>query len=254
MIELTDIQIVTSDFSKIEILLENNYIPISIVGKVYGNYIGKDKVERIRGLNTFRNYYNEKAGDYKSCYLLYQNNLERIGIDRVTSAFINLSKLHGKSKIALCGHGTEQEFCYRHILKNFLEQKNIIVTNNENVDMNIQKQLWRYDEYKTRGHFNLDDESVGSKLEESKWIIAKTMPKNPHSYTLRKEMGDDNFFLKIASHIRFFGNIEIFEGVAYRVFYYNNYRYWDHPCDLLNEDVDLINRKEITQNATHKKG
>ncbi|PQJ76552.1 hypothetical protein [Polaribacter glomeratus] len=235
-------EIITSNFSELDKLLENYYIPISIVGKVYGNYSSKDKVERIRGLNTFRNFYNEKAGDYKSCYLLYQNNLERIGLERITSTFNNLCKTHSKTKIALCGHGKEQEFCYRHILKNFLAENNINVVNNEKVDMSLQKKLWKYDEYKTRGHFNLDDEIIGRKLQGSKWIVAKTMPKNPHSYTLRKDMGDDNLFLKIASHIRYFGKIEIFEGVAYRVFYHNGYKYWDHPCDLLNNNVDLINR------------
>ena len=242
MIELTDIQLITSNFSEINKLLENDYIPISIVGKVYGNYSNKDKVERIRGLNTFRNYYNEKAGDYIACYLLYRNNLERIGIERITSTITNLSKLHNKTKIALCGYGKQQEFCYRHILRQFLEENNIPVKETEKTNKQHQKELWRYNEYKARGHFNLTDTIVGEVLQNSKWIVAKTMPKNPHSYILRKEFGDNEMFLKITSHIRYYGAIEIYEGVAYRVFYYNGYRYWEHPCDLLNEDVDLINR------------
>jgi hypothetical protein len=55
------LETITADFSKLDNLIENNYIPISVVGKVYGNYKSKDKVERIRGLNTFRNYHNENA-------------------------------------------------------------------------------------------------------------------------------------------------------------------------------------------------
>ncbi len=239
---IDNLEIITGSFNEIEKLLENNYIPISIVGKVYGNYSNKEKVERIRGLNTFRNYHNEKTGDYISCFLLYQNNLERIGLVRITSTIEKLSNLHNKTKIALCGHGIGQDFCYRHILRAFLNSNNICVANDEKINMKLQKQLWKHDEYKTRGHYNLSDEIAGNKLEESKWIVAKTMPNNPHSYTLRKDFGNDELFLKIASHIRYFGEIEIFEGVAYRVFYFNRYRYWDHPCDMKNEDVDLINR------------
>lgn len=239
---IENLEIITSNFKEIERLLENDYIPISVVGKVYGNYKSKDKVERIRGLNTFRNYHNEKAGDYLACYLLYQDNLRRIGLDRITSTFIKLSNTHNKTKIALCGHGIGQNFCYRHILRDFLTSNSIPVANNEKIDMQLQKKLWRHDEYKLRGHYNLTDKFVGQTLEQCNWVFAKTMPSNPHSYTLRKDMKDDHLFLKLVSHIRYFGKMEIFEGVMYRVFYYNGYRYWEHPCDNKNEDVDLINR------------
>ena len=239
---IENLEIITSSFKEIERLLENDYIPISVVGKVYGNYRSKDKVERIRGLNTFRNYHNERAGDYIACYLLYQDNLRRIGLDRITSTFIKLSNIHNKTKIALCGHGIEQGFCYRHILRDFLTSNNIPVANNEKIDMNLQKELWRYDEYKSRGHYNLTNKFVGQTLEQCNWVFARTMPNNPHSYTLKKDMEDDQLFLKLVSHIRYFGELEIFEGVMYRVFYYNGYKYWEHPCDNKNEDVDLINR------------
>lgn len=108
--------------------------------------------------------------------------------------------------------------------------------------MRLQKELWKYDEYKSRGHYNLTDNFVDQTLEQCSWVFAKTMPNNPHSYTLRKDMEDDQLFLKLVSHIRYFGKLEIFEGVMYRVFYYSGYRYWEHPCDNKNEDVDLINR------------
>ena len=239
---MDNLEIITSSFKEIERLIENDYIPISVVGKVYGNYRSKDKVERIRGLNTFRNYHNERARDYIACYLLYQGNLRRIGLDRITSTFTKLSNTHNKTKIALCGHGIEQDFCYRHILRDFLTSNNIPVASNEKIDMQLQKELWRYDEYKSRGHYNLTDKFVGQTLEQCNWVFAKTMPNNPHTYTLRRDMDDDQLFLKLVSHIRYFGELEIFEGVMYRVFYYNGYRYWEHPCDIKNEDVDLINR------------
>lgn len=168
--------------------------------------------------------------------------MRRIGQDRITSTFIKLSNIHNKTKIALCGHGIEQGFCYRHILRDFLTSNNIPVANNEKIDMDLQKELWRYDEYKSRGHYNLTNKFVGQTLEQCNWVFARTMPNNPHSYTLKKDMEDDQLFLKLVSHIRYFGELEIFEGVMYRVFYYNGYKYWEHPCDNKNEDVDLINR------------
>ncbi len=239
------ISIITASYSELNSLIERGYIPISTTGKVYGGYRGKEKVERIRGLNTFRNYHNERAGDYLACFLLYQENLKKLGIDRIMKAIYNLCSEHRTNKIALCGYGNRFNFCYRHVLRDFLIANNISVTNNEIIDMQHQRELWRHDEYKFRGHYNLTNEFVGQTLEQCKWIIAKTMPNNPHSYSLRRDMKDDQLFLKLVSHIRYFGEMEIFEGVMYRVFYYNGYRYWEHPCDNKNEDVDLINRANL---------
>ena len=240
---IKDTTIITAPFVHTAELLKQNYLCISVTGKVYGDYIGKENIERIRGLNTYRFYYNQKAKDYYACYLLYKDNLERLGIKRIQTTITSLLIKHKKSKVALLGYGLDNEFCYRHILSSYLAQNSISTTELTKTSLTPQKQLWKRNEYKIRGHYNLTDEFVGKTLESCEWIFAKTMPKNPHFYALRKKFGNNELFLYLVSHIRFFGKPEIFDGILYRVFYYNAYRYWEHPIDLLNEDVDLINRK-----------
>lgn len=245
--------IITTDFTKIEELLSKDYLCVSIIGKVYGEYTGIEKIQRITSLNTFRHYYHIKAKDWYACNLLYRDILERKGIEKLKRDLINLAVSNNKSKIALLGYGKENDFCFRHILSDYLNTHGVIVTELERADLQIQQEYWRQDQYKLQGHFNLTDEFVGETLKKGEWIFAKTMAKkNPHFYILRKDFGNNELFLQIVSHIRFCGKAEIFEGVLYRVFYYNGYKYWDHPCDALNKNCDLINRKSIKnlQNVT----
>lgn len=245
MIETTNKTIVTADFSEVNKLLKENYICVSIIGKVYGDYDRKEDIQRITNLNTFRLYYHIKAKDWYACNILYRNILERKGIEKLKADLNNLAIVNNKTKIALLGYGKGNEFCFRHVLSDYLNIHGVHVSSTKNIDLGIQKDYWKQDQYKVQGHFNITDELVGKTLEKSEWIYAKTLPKNPHFYILRKDFGNNELFLKIVSHIRFYGKEEIFEGVLYRVFYYNGYRYWDHPCDALNEDCDLINRKPI---------
>lgn len=244
--------IITADFTKVEELLSKDYLCVSIVGKVYGEYISIEEIKRIRSLNTFRHYYHIKAEDWYACNILYRDILSKKGIDRLKKDLINLAVSNNKSKIALLGYGKENDFCFRHILSDYLNTHSVIVTELEKADLQIQQEYWRQDQYKLQGHFDLTDEFVGKTLEAGKWIFAKTLPKNPHFYILRKNFGNNELFLQIVSHIRFYGKAEIFEGVLYRVFYYKGYKYWDHPCDALNDDCDLINRKAVEkqQNVT----
>jgi len=67
----------------------------------------------------------------------------------------------------------------------------------------------------------------------------------PHNYTLRKNFGNNEQFLHLVAHIRFFGKVEVYEGQLYRVFYLNTYKYWTMPQDITNEECDLINRATI---------
>jgi len=241
MIKATDI--ITASFSNVADLLGKNYLCVSITGKVYGEYDRKEDIKRIVNLNTFRFYYHAKAKDYYACNFLYRDILERKGMEKLKAELNQLLIKHNKDKIALCGYGLDGEFCYRHILSNFLNENGISVSEFTKVDLSKQKEYWRRDVYKLQGHNNLKDEYVSEVLEKVDWIYAKTMPQTPHHYVLRKDFGDNSLFLNIVSHIRFYGKPEIFEGVLYRVFCHGAYKYWDHPCDALNEDVDLINRK-----------
>ncbi|MBV7440473.1 hypothetical protein KRX57_03500 [Weeksellaceae bacterium TAE3-ERU29] len=240
MINTTDI--VTANFTKLDELLDKGYICVSIVGKVYEDIKHKEKIERIRGLNTFRMYYHIRSKDYYACYYLYNSILERKGIELLSKEINQLLVKHNKTKIALCDNSVGSEFGFRHILRYFLLKNKVEVRDIHNISLKQQKQLWKEDNYKKQGHYNLDNSFVGQTLEKCTWIYAKTAKNNPHWYTLRSDFTDHEIYLHIVSHIRYFGKPEIFEGVLYRVYYYNGYKYWDHPCDSLNKNVDLINR------------
>nr|WP_321232378.1 hypothetical protein [uncultured Psychroserpens sp.] len=241
MNEITEI--ITAPFMETTRLLNNDYVCVSIIGKVYGEYERIEEIQRVTSLNTFRHYYHLKAKDYYACYLLYKDILERKGIERLKTDLINLAVTNNKSKIALLGYGIGDEFCYRHILSDFLTSNGVFTTELTKVDLNVQKAHWSYNIYKDRGHDNLTDEFVGKTLENCNWIFAKTMLKNPHWYTLRSDFGNNEVYLSIVRHIRYFGKDEIFQGILYRVFYVGSYKYWTMPEDLTNESCDLINRK-----------
>ena len=237
-------QIVTATFREVDRLLKEDYVCVSIIGKVYGEY-AREEIQRITSLNTFRHWFHIKAEDWFACNILYRDILNKKGIERLKADLLNLVAKQSKSKIALLGYGIGDAFCYRHILSDYLNSNGVIVSEVGNVDLSIQKEYWKQDPYKEAGHYNLTDEYVGQVLEKSEWIFASTMPLTPHNYTLRKNFGNNELFLHIVSHIRFYVKAEVFEGVLYRVFYYNGYKYWDHPFYTLNEDCDLINRAII---------
>ena len=238
-------QIVTANFTEVNKLINDGYVCVSIVGKVYGEYDRIEEIQRIRSLNTFRHWYHIKTEDWFACNILYRAILNKKGIERLKADLLNLVSKQNKSKIALLGYGEKNDFCYRHILSDYLNTNGITVTEVGNVDLNIQKAYWKKDPYKKAGHYNLTDKCVGQVLEKSEWIYAKTMPLTPHHYVLRKNFGNNNLFLHIVAHIRYFGKAEIYEGQMYRVFYYNTFKYWTMSQDITNEECDLINRKLI---------
>jgi hypothetical protein len=235
--------IILCSFNEIEARLNEGFTVISITGKVYGNYRKKEEVKTIRGLSTYRSYYHERARDFLACLILYDKELERLGYERIRNSILEAS---GESnKIAICDKNEDSDFCYRYIFANFLLQNgynNVVI---DEAVMNKQKELWSYDVYKVRGHHNIALETIKVSFETANWHFAKTMPKNPHSYTLRKEFGNDELFLSIVKHIRNFGAIQIFEKQIYRTLTIDNHQYWTMACDLEDEDCDLINKCEL---------
>jgi len=55
-------------------------------------------------------------------------------------------------------------------------------------------------------------ERVAQDLAAQKWIFAKTMPENPHEYTLRKLWRSDADFVHAVRFIRAHGYRNLFEG------------------------------------------
>lgn len=239
------LQIVTANFTEVNRLINEDYICVSIVGKVYGEYYRTEDIQRIRSLNTFRHYWHIKAKDWYACNLLYRAILKKKGIERLKADLNDLAIKNDKSKIALCGYGVGDAFCYRHVLSDYLNANGVNVTEVGKIDSNTQKAYWKYNIYKDRGHDNLTDEFISETLKKCNWIFAKTAINNPHFYSIRKDFDDRILFLSLVKHIRYFGKDEIFQGVLYRVFYVGGYMYWSMPEDLTNENCDLINRKLI---------
>jgi hypothetical protein len=73
-----------------------------------------------------------------------------------------------------------------------------------------------------------------------RWIFAKTMPDNPHEYTLRRETADSVFDAAVR-YIRENGVIEEYWGRQYKVLYAADHKYWTMGEPLAS--TILINRK-----------
>lgn len=243
--EIADLQIVTENFSQIQALREQGFILVSVEGLAIAPK--QEEMEMLRGFSTYQMSYHLIAKDYISCYLLYAQKLEKKGIEMIMQYLQQLSDKHKSKKIALLGSGRSVEFCYRHIVSGFFRDNGIEVSEfKDEVDMEVQRQLWQYDPYKESGHHNLLDEFVGQTLESCNWIFASTMSDNPHHYTVRKDFGNDALFLSIVKHIRYFGKFEEFGGMMFRCLYWKNYKYFTHPADLTDFDADLINKVKVS--------
>ncbi len=80
-------------------------------------------------------------------------------------------------------------------------------------------------------------------MEGAKFQVAKTMPKNPHSYSLLKTWSNKELWFDVVLFISINASIEVFGGREYEVYYANNgYKYW--TMDPTLETTDLINRKD----------
>ncbi len=91
-------------------------------------------------------------------------------------------------------------------------------------------------------------ETVGRLLEDHDWIFAKTMPDNPHEYTLRKRWADQADFDFAVQAIRDLGYRAKFKGRYYTQLDVNDHYYWTMGAPL--PSTILINRKK-RQPDTH---
>lgn len=85
-------------------------------------------------------------------------------------------------------------------------------------------------------------DDVRAFVANARWIFARTMPKNPHWYTLRKESPQDAFEAFVV-FIRENGYREEFGGRWYIKFDVDGWSYWTMGAPL-NETI-LINRREL---------
>jgi len=86
-------------------------------------------------------------------------------------------------------------------------------------------------------------------LLNKKWIFAKTMPKNPHWYTLRRDWRDDRAFNNVVETMRRVGYIEYYYRKPYTMVNIDNMKYWTMG-DPISETI-LINRKVREQGSEY---
>ncbi len=84
-------------------------------------------------------------------------------------------------------------------------------------------------------------EEVGRLLLAQRWIYAKTMPHNPHHYTLRKEWRCDDDFVRVVEYIREHGYKAYYKGRPYMQLDVNEHFYWTMGAPI--PQTILINRK-----------
>lgn len=84
---------------------------------------------------------------------------------------------------------------------------------------------------------------IACTLESKNWIFAKTMPQNPHWYTLRRQWLDDDAFDDVVKFIRANGYKEKFKKNWYTLLNLNGYKYWTMGAPI--DQTILINRKPV---------
>ena len=100
-------------------------------------------------------------------------------------------------------------------------------------------------------------ERVKSNLLAADYRFAKTMPENPHWYTLRKNWEDDAAFIEAVEYIREAGYIERYKGRPYTMLNLNGYKYWTMGAPIWTKDgkpcTILINRAKTTEPSDYDK-
>lgn len=91
-------------------------------------------------------------------------------------------------------------------------------------------------------------DDVARSLIRAEWIFAKTMPHNPHWYTLRKKWTGPALFEDVVAYIREHGYTYRFGRRDYLQLNINDHYYWTMGAPLA--ETILINRKPITPDFT----
>ncbi len=90
-------------------------------------------------------------------------------------------------------------------------------------------------------------EKLETLLKEAQYTFAKTMPKNPHFYTLRTTWNDQDF-IDVVKYIRKYGEKQRYYKKIYIYYYLDGYKYWTMG-DPINETI-LINKAKVNENIS----
>ena len=103
----------------------------------------------------------------------------------------------------------------------------------------------------------MDFKKVAELLDAQEWTFAKTMPNNPHWYTVRKRWPNDQDFVDVVEHMREFGYKGMWWKREYTYFDCNGWSYWTMG-ESINKDgapwTIIINRKPTREVAENKGG
>lgn len=81
-------------------------------------------------------------------------------------------------------------------------------------------------------------------LEAQTWTFAKTMPHNPHYWSVKKDWEDPADFHFAFHYIVAHGEDKIFGRYSYKVLFLNGWRYWTMTEDYEHKWAGIINRAE----------
>ena len=81
-------------------------------------------------------------------------------------------------------------------------------------------------------------------LEAQVWTFAKTMPHNPHYWSVKKDWKDPLEFEAAFAYINEHGEDKIFGKWSYKVIFFNGWRYWTMTTDAAHKWAGIINRAE----------
>jgi hypothetical protein len=95
-------------------------------------------------------------------------------------------------------------------------------------------------------HQTWTSEDFTTFVEKHRWIFARTMPENPHEYTLRRNTTHATFDNAVR-YMRDKGIIEYFHGKPYKMLHQDGFKYWTMGAPLAV--TILINRKPLPAEA-----
>ncbi len=244
------LDIVISHSKNSKELRKKGYAVLSADGGAYTESI------TVPTINIYSLRYDLKAKDYQASTLGFKFQLSKNKV-KILNFFKELVEDFGAPKIAFVGKG--DKYCFRFLLATYF--LNSIVKDVHGAHIKSVKYIdGSSDDFESVAYTNqyyvqameMEDSynyaEIVEKLQTAYWTFAKTMPNNPHEYTLRKNWYGDfpNYdFLRVATYLRMFGEFEEFGGSMWRILKIGNYKYWCCAFDYTNDKVDLINRAKL---------
>jgi len=90
-------------------------------------------------------------------------------------------------------------------------------------------------------------DKIENALLSQKYIVAKTMPNNPHQYCLRRDWEGEIPFEEVVNAMRDYGYVEWFWGKPYMLYNIGDFKYW--TMGFPTEVTILINRTTIEKHS-----